>query len=203
MIATLEGILSESAPLAVVVEVGGVGYDVQVPLTTAEKLPPLGQKVKLYIHSVYREDSAALYGFHDRHDREFFKLLLDKVSGIGPRIALNILSRMSVSVLQQAIANGDTALISKCPGIGKKTAERLIIELQDKVASLGNASSTAVTASKQGSGAGGSTAQDAVAALVALGYKLNDAEKSVEKALKAESAPEKLSTEALIKQALQ
>lgn len=202
MIATLEGIIAESGPLAVILEVGGVGYDVQVPLTTAEKLPQAGQKVKLFIHSVYREDSAALYGFHAREDREFFKLLLEKVSGIGPRIALNILSRMSVTVLRQAIMDGNTTLISKCPGIGKKTAERLIIELKDKVIALGGTSSESATM-QTSPFPGSSVAQDAVSAMVALGYKLNEAEKAVQRALKGAESPGAFTTESLVKQALQ
>jgi Holliday junction DNA helicase RuvA len=198
MIATLEGILAESQPLQLVVETGGVGYEVQIPLTTAERLPETGQRVKLYIHAVYREDSAALYGFSSREERDFFRVLTEKVSGIGPKIALNILSRMSVATLLQAIANSDVALLSKCQGIGKKTAERLIIELRD---------SATVTISEGGAIPGDSSetpnseTQDAVAALVALGFKVAEAEKAVSKALGALGGA--ATTEALVKQALQ
>jgi len=203
MISTLEGTLAESGPLMAVIHTHGVGYEVQIPVTTAERLPGLGKEVKLFIHPVYREDSATLYGFIDREDREFFRLLLEKVSGIGPRIALNILSRMSVSVLKEAIANGDVTLLSKCPGIGKKTAERLVMELRDKVfsgsspAPLQSASPGSVPLNS------GQTSlfRDGVAAMMALGYKLPEAEKAIQRVIHADG--EKLSTEELIKRALQ
>ena len=133
MIARLKGTVLEATPLLVVIEAAGVGYEVHIPVTTAEKVPPVGQECSLFIHAVYREDSATLYGFGVREDRDFFRLLVEKVSGIGPKIAISILSRMSVELLRNAIAGSDVALLSKCPGIGKKTAERLVIELKDKV----------------------------------------------------------------------
>lgn len=201
MISTLEGVLIESGPLHVVIEIQGIGYEVQVPLTTAESLPGPGERARLYIHPVYREDSATLYGFARKEDREFFQLLLDKVSGIGPRIALNILSRMSVAILKQAIADGDIALISKCPGIGKKTAERLVIELRDKIFPVGVSTNDRGTVASPGNSEASSVIQDAIAALVALGYKLPDADKAVRKVMK--SSESGISTEALIKRALQ
>ncbi len=203
MISTLEGNLDESGPLSAILNVGGVGYEVQIPLTTAERMPPPGNPVKLFTQAVYREDSATLYGFASREDRDFFRLLTEKVSGIGPKIALNILSRMSVPVLKQAISDGDVALLSKCPGIGKKTAERLIIELRDKVFSESVTAPAASGLSDNETGNPPGTAssfQDAVAALIALGYKAADADKSIRKAqMKIGSdAP----TESLIKAAL-
>lgn len=201
MISTLEGILTESGPLHVVIEIQGIGYEVQVPLTTAESLPGAGERARLYIHPVYREDSATLYGFARKDDREFFQLLLDKVSGIGPRIALNILSRMSVAVLKQAIADGDIALISKCPGIGKKTAERLVIELRDKIFPNGVSTYEGGAVASTGDTETSTVVQDAISALVALGYRLPDADKAVRKVMPAPDA--EISTEALIKRALQ
>ncbi len=133
MIVSLRGKLIEAGVLRVVIESAGVGYEVNVPVTTAERLPRLGAEVFLLIHHVFREDGQALYGFAVAEEREFFKLLVEKVSGVGPKMALNILSRLSLPILRDAIIRGDVALLSQCPGIGKKTAERLVMELKDKV----------------------------------------------------------------------
>ncbi len=199
MIATIEGVLTEVAPLAAVLEINGLGYEVLIPVTTAEKLPPLGKQAKLFTKVVYRDDSQTIYGFHNREDREFFVLLVEKVSGVGPRIALSILSKMSVRILKNAIAASDTALLAKCPGIGKKTAERIVIELKDRVVPATTAGALAV-------GAGAATPaafknlQDAVAALMTLGYKASNADKSVRAALGKIGS--KATTEELIKAAL-
>lgn len=198
MIARLKGTVLECAPLLVVLDVGGVGYEVHIPVTTAEKVPPEGQQCCLHIHAVYREDSATLYGFAEREDRDFFRLLVEKVSGIGPRIAISMLSRMSPALLRSAIASSDVALLAKCPGIGKKTAERLVIELKDKVG--------VTSTSSAGTGAGTvgssepSTFQDAVTSLMILGYKPADADRLVRKAASQLGAA--ASTEVLIKAAL-
>lgn len=205
MIVHLKGTLVEAAPLSAVLDVQGVGYEVHIPVTTAERLPAIGTETFLYTMAVYREDAQNLYGFATARERELFRLLVEKVSGIGPRIALSILSRLSVDMLQQAIANGDTALLSKCPGIGKKTAERLVIELRDKLsAPLGGGSGEAASALVSGTAAGGATAAthltDAVAALVTLGYKLPEADKSIRKALQA--LGNDATTEELIRKAL-
>lgn len=181
MIATLRGELIDCQPLLAVVETGGVGYEVHVPLTTTEKMPDIGQEVRLFIHAVYREDAQLLYGFSAREERDFFRLVIDKVSGIGPRIALNLLSQLSLKILRNAIADGDAALLAKAPGLGKKTAERIIVELQDKV---GPATATHGSAQAGGSGANDQF-KDAVAALIALGYKAVDADKAVSKAVDA------------------
>ena len=197
MIATIEGILTEVSPLKAVVEINGLGYEVLIPLTTSEKLPKPGQKIKLYTKVVYRDDSQNIYGFHNREYREFFILLVEKVSGIGPRIALSILSKMSVQVLKNAIAASDTAMLAKCPGIGKKTAERLVIELRDKVvpiAPIGTLAGAPATPVAFG------RLQDAVAALMTLGYKAADADKAVRAASK--KLESEASTEELIKIAL-
>ena len=181
MIATLRGELADCQPLLAVVEIGGVGYEVHVPLTTTEKMPDIGQEVRLFIHAVYREDAQLLYGFSAREERDFFRLVIDKVSGIGPRIALNLLSQLSLQILRNAIADGDAALLAKAPGLGKKTAERIIVELQDKV---GPATATHGSGQAAGSGANNQF-KDAVAALMALGYKAGDADKAVSKAVEA------------------
>lgn len=180
-----------------VIEAAGLGYEVNIPVTTAEKVPGIGKECSLFVHSVYREDSATLYGFATREDRDFFRLLVEKVSGIGPKIGISILSRMSVELLRSAIASSDVALLSKCPGIGKKTAERIVIELKDKVglSSTSTACGAAVTDSPQPS-----HFQDAVAGLMILGYKPADADKLTRKA--ASQLPADASVEALIKTAL-
>lgn len=198
MIARLKGTVLETHPLMVVLDTGGVGYEVHIPITTAEKVPAAGNPCSLFIHSVYREDSATLYGFATREDRDFFRLLVEKVSGIGPKIGIAILSRMSVELLRGAIANSDIALLSKCPGIGKKTAERLVIELKDKVG-VGTVTSAVDSSGMAATSAPGSY-QDAVASLIILGYKPADADKFVRKA--ASQLPTDASVEDLVKKAL-
>lgn len=198
MIVSIEGILVESSLLRITVEVGGLGYELQVPLTTVETLPAIGQKVRLHTLAVYREDSQTLYGFATRQERDFFRLLIEKVSGIGPKTALSILSRLSVELLRQAIAQSDVALLSKCPGIGKKTAERLVIELRD-VLSAGAASSLVHPADNSLAGQSASPFADAVAAMVALGFKPADADKAVRKAQNILGA--EATSEALIRKA--
>lgn len=182
MIVSLRGKLIEASVLRVVIESAGVGYEVNVPVTTAERLPKLGAEVFLLIHHVFREDGQALYGFAIAEEREFFRLLVEKVSGVGPKLALNILSRMSLPILRDAIIRGDVALLSQCPGIGKKTAERLVMELKDKVG-LEGPGAAAPASTLTPSAAAPTPATDAVAALIALGYKPADADKGVRTAL--------------------
>jgi Holliday junction DNA helicase RuvA len=197
MIVTLEGILVECTPLRAVVEANGIGYELNIPVTTAEKLPAPGRPVKLHTLAVYREDSQSLYGFASREDRDFFRLLVEKVSGIGPKTALGLLSRLSSTTLKSAIANSDLKLLSACPGIGKKTAERLVVELRDKVfAGL----AVALPSSSTGDAQLPSAFQDTVGALIALGYKAPDADQAARRAL-ALLGPNATS-EALVKQAL-
>jgi Holliday junction DNA helicase RuvA len=163
-----------------VIESAGVGYEVNIPVTTAERLPKVGSEIFLLIHHAFREDGQSLYGFAVPEERDFFRLLVEKVSGVGPKLALTILSRLSLPVLRDAITRGDVALLSQCPGIGKKTAERLVIELRDKVgADLGTTSVGASLPSK----AQPSAVSDAVAALIALGNKAVDADKAVRAAV--------------------
>lgn len=197
MISRLKGTVLESSPLLVVLDVAGVGYEVHIPVTTAEKVPPPGGTCSLFTQAVYREDSATLYGFATQDDRDFFRLLVEKVSGIGPKIAISMLSRMSPELLRSAIASSDVTLLAKCPGIGKKTAERLVIELKDKVglpSSGESVSSGAATANRP------SNFQDAVSSLMILGYKPADADNLIRKAANRIGAD--AATEALIKTAL-
>jgi Holliday junction DNA helicase RuvA len=189
----IEGNLVEGGLLHVIVGIGGLGYHVNTPLTTLERLPRAGDTIRLYLSEIIREDQHDLYGFLSKNERDFFELLIGKVSGIGPKIALNIMSVLSVDTLKGAIFSRDVDLLKKCHGIGKKTAERIIIELGDRVDKI---PSVAQTCSMVPSNA----AQDAIGALVSLGYKLSEADKCVRNAL--EKIRESASSEELIKSAL-
>lgn len=199
MITSIQGLLTSATPLRAVIELNGFGYEVNIPVTTAEKLPQPGVVVKLHTHVIYREDAQTLYGFASPAERDFFRLMIEHVTGVGPKMALTIMSRLSLPLLESAIRLGDIALLAKCPGIGKKTAERLIVELKSKVggepgtSSLGGGEPTSA-------GSGNSATRDAVAALTALGYKTVDADEAVRRAALALGAD--ASTEALIKRAL-
>ncbi len=202
MITSISGILVSATPLAAIIETGGFGYEVHIPITTAERLPQPGQRAKLHTLAVYREDAQTLYGFATEEERDFFRLLVEKVTGVGPKMALSVLSKLSLATLKGAIAAGDVGLLAKCPGIGKKTAERLVIELRDKL----NPTELGSTASSK-SAAGTPTAipaenkiRDAVLALVTLGYKAGDADQAVRQAWVGLGPT--ASTEALIKKAL-
>jgi Holliday junction DNA helicase RuvA len=200
MITSIQGKLAMVSPLLAVVELNGLGYEVCIPMTTAEKLPAPGDTVRLHTHVVYREDSQTLYGFTTTAERDFFRLLIEKVTGVGPKMALSVMSRLSLPVLQGAIAAGDVATLAKCPGIGKKTAERLVIELKGLYCP---ASGTPAGMAASAAGPGGEVAnaqRDAVMALMALGYKAVDADKVVRQAWV--SLGPAATTEQLIKKAL-
>jgi Holliday junction DNA helicase RuvA len=190
----------------VVLNCQGIGYRIEIPITTSEKIPGIGKSVRLQIHPVYREDSQALYGFATREERDFFHLVTSKVSGIGPKIALNLMSRLSFPMLRDAIGRGDAALLAKCPGIGKKTAERVCIELKDKlgpsVTKAEAVSPSAISsASTESDGSSHAAAfSDAIQALMTLGYKMDAADKAVRKA--SEALGSSATTDALIKTAL-
>jgi holliday junction DNA helicase RuvA len=202
MITSISGILVSATPLNAVIETGGFGYEVHIPVTTAERLPHPGQPAKLHTFAVYREDSQTLYGFFSEEERDFFRLLVEKVTGVGPKMALSVLSKLSLSMLKGAIAAGDVALLAKCPGIGKKTAERLVMELRDKLnpAELGTAAVTTGDSRSNAPAFIENKIRDAAMALVALGYKPSDADKSIRQAWVAIGPS--ASTEALIKKAL-
>jgi len=197
MITSIQGRLAAASPLRAVVEANGFGYEVHVPVTTAERLPAVGAAVKLHTLVVYREDSQTLYGFATQADRDFFRLMIEKVTGIGPKMALGIMSRLSLTLLEGAIRAGDVEMLAKCPGIGKKTAERLVIELKAKV---GASDAESVAPGGYSSGSAGLPHADAVAALMALGYKAPDADQAVRRA--AASLGAEAPTEALVKKAL-
>lgn len=204
MIVSLHGKLIEAGIFRAVIECAGVGYEVNIPVSTAEKLPDIGGDVRLFTLQTFREDGQSLYGFSTSEERDFFKMLVEKVSGIGPGTALKIFSRLSLPVLQNAIQNSDIAQLSQCPGIGKKTAERLVVELRDKVglvkkasqqSGISGASPTAVPAAEAPS-----AQADAVAALTALGFKLDQADKAVRQAV--QKCGSGASTETLVRVAL-
>ncbi len=137
MITFLHGKLVEALPTQVVVDMNGVGYEVLIPLSSFDKLPQPGQPVKLLTQLVVREDAHVLYGFMTAAERDLFRLLVNTVSGIGPKTALNILSGMNVVAFRGAVANGDVKSLSQISGVGKKTAERIVVELRDKMGAAG------------------------------------------------------------------
>ncbi|MEE2947663.1 MAG: Holliday junction branch migration protein RuvA [Verrucomicrobiota bacterium] len=177
MITFLKGTLTDALPTQAVIDVNGIGYEVLIPLSSFEKLPELGEAVTLKTQLVVREDSQTLYGFATAAERELFRLI-QGVSGIGPRLALNVLSGMDVAVFKGAIAAGDVKRLSSINGIGKKTAERMVLELKDKL----SAAPGEATALGQAATPPDKTLADTVAALEALGTKLAEAQKSAEAA---------------------
>lgn len=199
MITSIQGTLSSATPLHAIVELNGFGYEVNIPVTTAERLPAPGASVKLHTLVIYREDAQTLYGFATPAERDFFRLMIENVTGVGPKVALSIMSRLSLPMLESAIRVGDVGTLAKCPGIGKKTAERLVIELRTKVGATAAAGLPSAPAGAATSAAE-SAHHDAVAALIALGYKAPDADQAVRRAALALGAS--ASTEALIKKAL-
>ena len=192
MIGRLHGVLLHKEPPALLVDVGGVGYELEAPMTTFYELPAVGEKVTLYTHLVVREDAHLLYGFAREAQRRLFRALL-KVNGVGPRVALAVLSGLSDEEFTRCVADEDIARLTKVPGIGRKTAERLVIEMRDKlpadVATAAPATDTASTPADPVS--------EAVSALVALGYKPNEASRAV-RGVSAKG----LSAEEIIRQAL-
>jgi holliday junction DNA helicase RuvA len=176
MITYLHGKLIESIPTQVTVEVNGVGYEALIPLSSFDKLPAPGQNVKLLTHLVVREDAHILYGFMSAPERELFRLLINTVSGIGPKIALNVLSGINVTAFRGAVAGGDTKMLSQISGVGKKTAERIIIELKDKIGPGGvleaRSAQHALSHEEQ-------KINDAVLALIALGFKPVEAHETI------------------------
>src|SRR5215468_9819170 len=137
MISFLHGTLIEALPTQVVVDVQGVGYEALIPLSSYDKLPQPGQEIKLLTHLAVREDAPTLYGFMTGAERDLFRMLINTVSGIGPKIALNVLSGMTVTAFRGAVAKQDVKALSQISGVGKKTAERIVVELKDKIGAAG------------------------------------------------------------------
>ncbi len=183
MYAYLKGTLEEIAEDAVVVEVGNIGYNVRVSATTTQGLPGIGSEVKIYTYTLVREDAFTLYGFLTKDDLEIFKKLIT-VNGIGPKGGLAILSVMNADALRFAIMAGDAKSIAKAPGVGNKTAERVILDLRDKISledTLLGLGEPVVTASAAGGGADNVMKREAIEALVALGYSASDATDAVKR----------------------
>src|SRR4029077_4442959 len=176
MITFLDGKLVSALPTQATVDVNGVGYEVFIPLSSYDKLPGVGQPIRILTHLAVREDAHVLYGFMTAAERDLFRLLVNNVSGIGPKLALAVLSGMSVSNFKSAVVNADIVSLSKISGLGKKTAERIVLELKDK---LGVVAAWQAASSAHAPSAEQSQANEAVLALIALGYKQVDAHKTV------------------------
>ncbi len=202
MIAYLNGTVESLESDNVVIDVNGIGYNVMISGSTADKMPGIGSTVKIYTYTCVREDAFNLFGFLSRDELNFFKMLIS-VSGIGPKGGLAILSVMTPDDLRFAILAGDAKAISRAPGIGKKTAERLVLELHDKISSDDIVSGKIGDGSVMGNAAeaSGNSRDEAVAALVALGYGSSDALRAVRKAM-ADRPEISDDTEAILKSAL-
>lgn len=197
MIGRLRGLLAWKQPPYLMIDAHGVGYELEASLTTFQTLPDVGLEVTLYTHLAVREDAHTLYGFANTAERMLFRNLI-RVTGIGPRLALLILSGMSVDLFSRCVREGDTAALTRLPGIGKKTAERLMIEMRDRIGTLGLSPGGGVLAGGQATAPDASPVDDAISALVALGYKLPEAARMVQ-TLDVEG----LTSEAIIRLALQ
>lgn len=193
MIAFLRGTVAEALPQCITLDVGGVGYEVQIPLSTFDHINPIeGQSVTLKTHLHIRENAQVLYGFATDAERDIFRLLIERVSGIGPATAISILSGLNVNAFKSAVATGDVQSIARAKGVGKKTAERIVLELKDKIG-------LASTWEAQQQGSTTPAAADAELALIALGFKQTEARKAI-KSILAENPQS--STDDLIRGAL-
>lgn len=175
MIGRLRGVVISKSPPTLVLEVGGVGYEIEAPMSTFYELPPVGQSATLHTHLVVREDAHLLYGFSRESQRRLFRALL-KVNGVGPRVALAVLSGLSDQEFLRCVANEDIARLTRVPGIGRKTAERLVVELRDK---LGNQAKLGDRADAPSPEAPADPVSEAISALIALGYKPQEANRAV------------------------
>jgi len=197
MIGQLVGTLLEKQPPTLVINVGGVGYEVDAPMSTFYRLPDINQAFTLYTHLVVREDAHHLYGFYTRNERLLFRALL-KVNGVGPRLALTVLSRMEPEEFVRSILNQETEKLVCLPGVGKKTADRLIIEMRDKLKDLSSAFNLSLSETQSSfQGSRNQIVQDALSALISLGYKPQEASRAI-----AKIDDHQLSREEIIKQAL-
>ena len=201
MISYIHGILAEKEEGYIVVEAGGVGYGINVPLSVLSQLPPEGEELRIYTHYSVREDGQSLYGFLFREDREMFRRLIS-VNGVGPKGALSILSVLGPDDLRLAIVTGDAKSISRAPGIGQKTAQKVILDLKDKIGNdilLRRSDDMSSEAGLSVSGAAaGSAMSEAIDALTVLGYTRIEAARAVRRAEVSEYA----GTEEILKQAL-
>lgn len=194
MIGFLRGQLLDKQPPWIILDVNGVGYELEVPMSTLFQLPQVGQPLELHCHLVVREDAQLLYGFYSKRDRSMFRELI-RLNGVGPKLALALMSSLNVDELISCVNNADTARLTKVPGVGKKTAERLLVELKGKFTDWEVSQTTSNTSSAPSNN---SAEQDALAALISLGYKPAEASRSI-RAVFAEN----LNSEELIRLALQ
>lgn len=199
MIGRLQGLLAEKQPPHLLVDVNGVGYAVEVPMSTYYQLPDIDHKVTLHIHQVVREDAHLLYGFYEKKERELFRELI-RLNGVGPKLALALMSTLSVNEMIETVRQQNTAALIKVPGVGKKTAERLLIELRDRFKAWegGTEPATALSAEVATTNPATSAEMDAVSALIALGYKPQDASRAVSMVTNRDE----LTSEELIRRAL-
>ena len=197
MITHVAGKLTAALPTQAIVDVNGIGYELLIPLSSYDRLPPIGQPVQILTHLHVREDAHVLYGFMSAAERDLFRLLVNSVSGIGPKLGLAVLSGMSVGNFKNAVVNNDVASLAKISGLGKKTAERIVLELKDK---LGVAAAWEAASASHAPSPAETQANEAVLALIALGYKQVDAHKTVREL--QEKQPEVTSAEELVKLAL-
>lgn len=196
MISQLKGIIIEKQPPMLVVDVHGVGYEILAPMNTFYQLPNVGQEIKLLTQLIVREDSQTLYGFISTAERNLFRSLI-KVNGVGPKMAITILSAIEPNAFVQCIADQNIIALTKIPGVGKKTAERLIIEMRDKLAHWTSETTSKESAPKNYFSTISDAKHDAISALVSLGYKPNDANRIVNKV-----ATENMTSEEIIRSAL-
>lgn len=200
MIGRLKGILLEKQPPEILLDVQGVGYELLLPMTSFYNLPEIGQETTLFTHLVVREDAHLLFGFAQKTDRTLFRELI-KTNGVGPKLALAILSAMSVEQFAYAIEREELSKLVKIPGVGKKTAERLLVELKGKFKGVKQSDffveSTHIPQEVSHQSSQESAADEAMAALIALGYKPSDAEKMIKRVAKPELTIEQLIREAL------
>jgi len=196
MISFLRGTVIEVLPMRLILDVGGVGYDLNIPLSTYDKLPPPGVETKILTHLQIREDAHTLYGFATPEERDLFLLLVNNVSGIGPKLALAILNGITPLHFRGLVVAGDIAALSKIKGVGKKTAERVIVELRDKV---GVSAAWEAASAQQGLTPEEQHVNDAVLALISLGFKQAEAHKTV-RAIR--DARPKATVEDLVREAL-
>lgn len=197
MIAFLDGQLVEAQPTHVVLDVRGVGYEVLIPLSSFDRLPAPGQPVRLLTHLAVREDAHVLYGFATGAERDLFRLLIHTVSGIGPKLALNILSGMTPVLFRGAVAAADVKALSRISGVGRKTAERIVVELKDKI---GVAGAWEASSDQRSLSVADQRVNDAVLALMALDFKQPEALESVRAAQAV--LGEQATVEALVRAAL-
>ena len=176
MITFLDGKLANALPTQAIVDVGGVGYEVFIPLSSYDKLPAVGQTIRILTHLAVREDAHVLYGFMTPAERDLFRLLVNNVSGIGPKLAVTILSGMATADMVGAIRSNDFARLTKIPGVGRKTAERMCVELRDKLEVFGVPQPVISHSAVE---------EDVISALTNLGYQRALSEKGVERALQS------------------